>query len=190
MPLNVNPSDTPDDDSHLSTAEVPVHHMVDSDFSSDDESDDDDPNDRFYELLPTTDVANNVTEDSSSGDGQPGNYYQHNYVVEWVDWDQYEQSQQRQQQPQQSISDNPIDGQSSDETPIGIDVSIADTSPVTSEPSLSRPINLNDDRINEIKTLMADFELPKDNIPVWAHDMPEDQWKTFLERKVEDRTND
>ena len=32
---------------------------------------------------------------------------------------------------------------------------------------------------------MSNFILPKDNIPVWAQELPEDEWKAFLSRKLD-----
>jgi hypothetical protein len=37
---------------------------------------------------------------------------------------------------------------------------------------------------------MSGFRLPSDNIPVWAQNIPEDQWKTLLLNKIEENKID
>ncbi len=34
---------------------------------------------------------------------------------------------------------------------------------------------------------MSGFQLPNDCIPVWAQNIPEDQWKQFVLKKLEDK---
>ncbi|CAG2107714.1 unnamed protein product [Medioppia subpectinata] len=182
MPINANLNDTPTeepDSGQVSAAEVPINHMMDGTDDSDfDDDTSEDSNDRYYELLATQEPP------TATGGGSATSYYQHNYVVQWVDWDQYEDSveQQTTDDTNQTTSQSSSDTTSQPSTHPSISHS-------TAESSSDGHIDLSDDRINEIKTIMTGIELPKDNIPLWAKDLPEDQWKSFIASKSHDKHN-
>ncbi|XP_046962148.1 uncharacterized protein LOC124531694 [Vanessa cardui] len=59
------------------------------------------------------------------------------------------------------------------------------TREVWSEPRHSDPIEMDNERAQQVMSLMANFALPQDSIPDWAQSISEEQWKQTLNDRIE-----
>jgi hypothetical protein len=62
----------------------------------------------------------------------------------------------------------------------------AETLEVWSSQSHTSNIELDADKINQVKTAMASFTLPSTAIPEWANSISEDQWKEQLIHRIQE----
>lgn len=60
---------------------------------------------------------------------------------------------------------------------------------IWNEPRQVENIVLDTTKTAEILNVMNNFKLPPSSIPVWARDIPEDQWKEDLLQKIRIRQN-
>ncbi|XP_015117286.1 male-enhanced antigen 1 [Diachasma alloeum] len=61
-----------------------------------------------------------------------------------------------------------------------------ETLQVWSSPSTASNIDLDADKISQVKSAMATFTLPKAAIPEWAQSVSEEQWKNRLIDKIKE----
>ncbi|XP_045768529.1 male-enhanced antigen 1 [Maniola jurtina] len=52
-------------------------------------------------------------------------------------------------------------------------------------PRVNDPIQMDNERAQQVMSLMADFALPQDSIPEWAQSVSEEQWKETLNDRIE-----
>lgn len=183
MPLNTNDSSNDGhEDNDVSISDVPVYYLIDNqnDAHADDNlSDDEDNDDTNYELL---------SQDNDESDGHV-TYFQHHMVFNWVEADG-------------DTNDAALDDNMSDDNVCSKSVAEAEEK----QHSQHRQIHLDDgkdfplyenyfnkclfyckEQINKIKCLMSGFQLPHDHIPNWAQSVPEDEWRSVLDNKLEEK---
>lgn len=95
---------------------------------------------------------------------------------------------------QQDLDDDEDFEASSDEETDGDEVETAageleDGMQIWNEPRQVENIVLDTTKTAEILNVMNNFKLPPSSIPVWARDIPEDQWKDDLLQKIRLRQN-
>ncbi|CAK1540438.1 unnamed protein product [Leptosia nina] len=56
---------------------------------------------------------------------------------------------------------------------------------VWSLPRTTDPIQMDNERVQQVMSAMADFALPPASIPEWAQSISEEQWKQTLHDKIE-----
>ncbi|XP_068632823.1 male-enhanced antigen 1 [Battus philenor] len=56
---------------------------------------------------------------------------------------------------------------------------------VWSAPRTSDPIQMDNERVQQVMSAMANFALPETSIPEWAQSISEDQWKQTLNDRLE-----
>lgn len=93
--------------------------------------------------------------------------------------DYYDEEYNRPTQPNDDSSNNGV--------PNIIPVETELVGEVWNQPSTSSDIQMDSDKINEVKKAMLNFTLPAGNIPEWAKHIPEDQWKDNLLHKISNK---
>ncbi|XP_001602458.1 male-enhanced antigen 1 [Nasonia vitripennis] len=84
-------------------------------------------------------------------------------------------------EPQQSLPESNEPGEPSVDP---------ETLEVWSAPGNSSNIDLDADKINQVKSAMASFTLPTTAIPDWANSISEDQWKEQLIHRIKEIQKD
>ncbi|XP_031838798.1 male-enhanced antigen 1 [Nomia melanderi] len=67
--------------------------------------------------------------------------------------------------------------------------SLSETIEVWSSPHNRSNIDMDADKINQVKSMMASFTLPTTAIPEWANTISEDQWKEQLIGRIKEMQN-
>ncbi|XP_076288205.1 male-enhanced antigen 1 [Lasioglossum baleicum] len=66
---------------------------------------------------------------------------------------------------------------------------LSETIEVWSSPHNRSNIDMDADKINQVKSMMASFTLPTTAIPEWANTISEDQWKEQLIGRIKEMQN-
>lgn len=66
---------------------------------------------------------------------------------------------------------------------------MSETIEVWSSPHNRSNIDMDTDKINQVKSMMASFTLPTTAIPEWANTVSEDEWKERLIGRIKEIQN-
>lgn len=146
--------------------------------------------------LPSVEANNVDDEDDEDAEASDNVRYQQQISVEWIQTDEpifdrqtfdealrrqvvFQQQQQEQQSSQAEIKPSSGPSHSRKNEPDAA-TSSEKESENKPESSQSQAIPLENEKVDTIKNLMANFALPSENIPEWAEEIPEEKWKSFL----------
>lgn len=118
-------------------------------------------------------------EENAEANQARNQFYQHNYVVQWIETDQ----------PLFPGTENAVPPENP--TPVIADQQsfseMASSSTSAEQPNSTSNKPMDREQIDVIKGLMSNFKLPEESVPGWAKEIPEEQWKSVINKKFDNK---